>query len=205
MRKVVLWTATLIAVVIALAVVWTWRGRDLAVLNEHFGTVSIHSDPVKSMSYEGSGKGGVLHVNNLDLELSPAKLSDPVPEIGTTKDGHVALSYAGKVFSFGSPTASTDEKLSAVPAAGDNASVEIRRSMIAWPNPFETNFMTGNSPSWKRLLYQQLIWKKSDGASLEMMWRCEQFFYRNDGWTDACMSDPGLTGLIRVEISTASH
>ena len=117
----------------------------------------------------------------------------------------MALSYGGKVFSFGAPTTSADDSLATTPAADDQATLEIRRSILAWPNALEVNFMTGNSPSWKRLRYQRLIWKKSNGATLEMIWRCEQFFYPNDGWTDACMTDPGFTGLIRVEISSASQ
>ena len=110
----------------------------------------------------------------------------------------MALSYAGKVFSFGALTGA--DSLVTAPATGDEASIELRHSAVAWPNPFEMNFMTGKSPSWKRLRYQRLIWKKSGGVKLEMMWRCEQYFYPKDGWTDACMTAPALTGLIRVEI-----
>jgi hypothetical protein len=205
MRKIVFRIGILIAVLIAIAVVWIWRGPDVAAATESFGTILIRSEPVKSISYEGSGKGGVVHINDLKLDLTPANSSDPVPEIGTSKDGQVALSYAGKVFNFGPPSTSANDTLATAPAAGDQAAIEIRRSLIAWPNPFEVNFMTGNSPSWKRLLYQKLIWKKPNGAKLEMTWRCEQFFYRADGWTDACMADPGFTGLIHIEISNASQ
>ncbi len=199
MRKLLV---ALIVIMLA-AVVWIWRGRDLALLSEHFGTVEVRSDAVKSLSYEGSGKGGALHINDLSLDLTPANESKPVPEIGTSKDGQVALSYAGKVFSFAPPTA--PDNIATAPAANDQAAIETRRSILAWPNPFETNFMTGNSPKWKRFSYRKLIWKKSGGSKLEIVWRCEQFYYQNNGWTDACMTDPGLTGLIRVAISSATQ
>jgi hypothetical protein len=76
---------------------------------------------------------------------------------------------------------------------------------MPWPNFFETNFMTGNSPTWKRNRYQKLVWKKPDGTKLEMLWRYEQYSYPNDGWTTAFMTRPGSTGLIRIEISNASR
>jgi len=40
---------------------------------------------------------------------------------------------------------------------------------------------------------------------LEMLWRYEQFYYPQDRWTDALMTLPGATGLIRVEILDASR
>jgi len=43
-------------------------------------------------------------------------------------------------------------------------------------------------------------WKKSSGASLQMLWRYEQFFYTDNGWTSGFMTREGSTGLIRVEI-----
>ena len=61
--------------------------------------------------------------------------------------------------------------------------------------------MTGQSPSWKRHLYYRLIWKKQNGAKLEMIWRYEQYFYPGDGWASGMMTREGVTGLIRVDIS----
>jgi hypothetical protein len=93
------------------------------------------------------------------------------------------------------------ENLATVPLAGDDASIEIRRSILNWPTPFEVNFMTGHSPSWKRHLYYRVRWKKSSGASLEMIWRYEQFFYPGNGWASGFMTHEGSTGLIRVNIN----
>jgi hypothetical protein len=92
------------------------------------------------------------------------------------------------------------ENLATVPPASDDASIEIRRSILNWPTPFEVNFMTGHSPSWKRHLYYRVSWKKSSGANLEILWRYEQFFYPGNGWTSGFMTRKGSTGLIRVDI-----
>jgi hypothetical protein len=72
---------------------------------------------------------------------------------------------------------------------------------LSWPTPFDINFMTGHSPSWKRNLYYALDWRKASGQRLEMVWHYEQYFYPGDGWTSGFMIREGATGLIRVKIS----
>src|SRR4029077_18906399 len=139
-----------------------------------------------------------------DLSLDQAKLSETKPNVGTTKAGQLALSFNGKVFPFGSSN-SQDDKLAASIPAGDTAKISIEHSALAWPNFFEVNYMTGNSPKWKRYIYRKLMWTKANGAKLEMVWRYEQFFYANDGWVQAFMTRPETTGLIRVEISNPSQ
>src|SRR4029077_7350088 len=123
----------------------------------------------------------------------------PSPNIGTTKNDQLALANGGKVFAFG-PARSEAGNLAVVPSTGDDASVKIRRSILSWPTPFEVNFMRGHSPSWKRHLYYRVLWKKSSGATLEMLWRYEQYFYSGNGWASGFMTRQGSTGLIRVEI-----
>ena len=110
---------------------------------------------------------------------------------------------SGKVFPFGpltSTSENTGERLATVPPPGDQAFFAMRHSVLSWPTPFDINFMTGQSPSWKRHIYQEIRWKKSSGAKLEMLWRYEQFFYPGNGWTSGFMTREGSTGLIRVEI-----
>ena len=196
MRKILI--ASLI--VLALAAVWLWRGRDLSILIDRFYAVATSSRSIKTIAYEGSGTGGLLHVDDVALSLNEVVLGGLQPSIGTTKDNQLALSFNGRVFPFG--PASGDNLTATVPA-DDMAFVAIEHSAIPWPNFFEMNFMTGNSPKWKRNLYQKLSWKKPTGAKLEMIWRYEQFYYQQDRWTDALMTRPGATGLIRVEISDA--
>jgi hypothetical protein len=199
MRKILI----ALVLVIALGVLWLWRGRDLSMLVDRFRLIEASSRPIKNIAYEGTGTGGVLHVDDLALSLNEVELGGAQSSIGTTKDNQLALSFNGKVFPFGNVSA-PDALAAAVPA-DDVAFVAIQHSTIPWPNFFEINFMTGNSPKWKRNIYQKLTWTKPTGAKLEMVWRYEQYFYSQDGWTSALMTRERVTGLIRVEISSASR
>jgi hypothetical protein len=197
MRKIVITLAVLIAVVIAFLATWIFYGHQISLLLDRFGTIEMTSARVNSIAYQGNGTGGILHVN--DLELSLNDRNGPGPSIGTTKNDQLAVADRGKVFAFG-PVRTEAENLASVPPAGDDASIEIRRSILNWPTPFEVNFMTGHSPSWKRHLYYRVHWKKSSGANLEMLWRYEQYFYPGNGWASGFMTHQGSTGLIRVDI-----
>jgi hypothetical protein len=75
---------------------------------------------------------------------------------------------------------------------------ETDRGFISWPTPLAINFISGNSPSWKRHLYYRLLWEKPDRQRLELVWRYEQYYY--DRWASGFMTRPGSTGLIRVDI-----
>ena len=158
--------------------------------------------PFNPLRYEGSGTGGILIVNGVSLSLNDLRPGLSL-SVGSTKDNQLALATSGKVFPFGpltSTSENTGERLATVPPSGDQAFLAIRHSVLSWPTPFDLNFMTGQSPSWKRHIYQEIRWKKSSGANLQMLWRYEQFFYPGNGWTSGFMTREGSTGLIRVEI-----
>jgi hypothetical protein len=200
-RKLLITLAILIASVAAALALWIFGGRQLSLFIDRFGTVEIYSTKVNSIAYEGSGTGGWLVVNDLPLGLNDAS-AKIAPSLGSTKDNQFALASSGKIFAFG-PLASTAENggdyLATAPPSGDEAFLVRRRSLLSWPTPFDFNFMTGQSPSWKRHLYYQIRWKKSSGAALAMVWRYEQYFYPRNGWSDNMTREP-FTGLIRVDI-----
>ena len=198
MRRILITLGILIVFLIALLALWTLRGRQLSLCIDRFGTIETASTGINSIIYEGSGSGGILHINDLALGLNDK--NGPTPNIGTTKNDQLGLADRGKVFAFGPPQ-SEAENLKIVPPTGDDAFVEIRRSVLSWPTPFDFNFMTGHSPSWKRHIYYRLLWKKPSGAKLEMLWRYEQYFYPGDGWASVFMTREGSTGLIKVDIS----
>jgi hypothetical protein len=203
MRKILITLAILIAFIIAVLATWIFGGRQISLFLDRFGTIEMTSAQINSLAYEGSGTGGVLRVNDLGLSLNDT--NGPTPSIGTTKNDQLGLANGGKVFAFG-PARSEAENLVIVPPAGDDAFIEIRRSILSWPTPFEVNFMTGHSPSWKRHLYYELRWKKTTGATLDMIWRYEQFFYGQqlipgNGWASGFMTHEGSTGLIQLDIS----
>src|SRR6266702_5318846 len=198
MRKILTTLGILVFFLVALSALWIFGGRQLSLFIDRFETVETASARINSITYEGSGTGGILRVNGLALSLNAADSTCSTPNIGSTKDGQLALAAGGKVFAFGPPR-SEAENLAAVPPAVDDAFIRIRRSALSWPTPFDLNFMTGNSPSWKRHLYYQLLWKKTSGAKLEMLWRYEQYFYPGNGWASGFMTHEGSTGLIRLE------
>ena len=200
MRKILL---TLL-IIVALTVLWLWRGRDLVTFSDRFKLIETNSHPIDAIAYNGEGSGGSFQINDVNLSLDEARLSSGKPNVGTTKDGQLALSYGGRVFPFG-PIPVETQQLRVTRSGEDTAALSVEHSVLAWPNFFEVNFMTGNSPKWKRYIYRKLTWTKPNGSKLEMLWRYEQFFYKNDGWVEAFMVRPETTGLIRVEISNPSR
>ena len=198
MRKILITLGILVAFVIAVVASWIFAGRQISLFLDRFGTIEMTSARINSIAYEGGGTGGILHVNDLALGLNDR--NGPSPNIGTTKNDQLGLADGGKVFAFGPPR-SEAENLSTVPSAGDDVLIEIRRSILSWPTPFDLNFMTGQSPSWKRHLYYRLLWKKPSSAKLEMLWRYEQYFYPGNGWASGFMTHEGSTGLIQLDIS----
>ena len=203
MRKILITVGILVFFVVALSALWIFRGRQLSLFIDRFETIETASARINSIAYEGSGTGGILRVNDLGMSLNDRTPAGVSPSIGSTKDNQFALASGGKVFAFG-PLASagenTGDRLATVPPAGDGAFIRVRESVLSWPTPFDFNFMTGQSPSWKRHIYYQLVWKKSSGATLEMLWRYEQYFYPGNGWGSGFMTREGFTGLIRVDI-----
>jgi hypothetical protein len=198
MRKILITLGIVILSVIAILATWIFEGRQVSLLLDRFVTIEMTSARIHSITYNGRGTGGTLRVN--DLELSLNDRNDPAPSIGTTKNDQLAVADHGKVFALG-PVRSEEENLATVPPSGDDAFIEIRRSVLSWPTPFEINFMTGHSPSWKRHLYYRLLWKKPSGENLEMLWRYEQYFYSDNGWASGFMTYKGSTGLIQLDIS----
>jgi len=186
----------------ALAASWIFKGREISSFIDRYWTVETRSGPIQSVAYEGSGTGGILIANDLSLSLNEVG-SGLALSVGSTKDNQFALATSGRVFPFGpltSTSENTDERLATVPPPGDQAFLAIRHSVLSWPTPFDLNFMTGQSPSWKRHIYYEIRWKKSSGANLEMIWRYEQFFYPGNGWASGFMTRHGSTGLIRIEM-----
>jgi len=202
MRRILILLVTLAVGAAALAALWIFRGREISSFIDRYWTVETRSASIQSIGYEGSGTGGILIVNDVSLSLNDIR-PDLSLSVGLTKDNQLALATSGKVFPFGrltSTSENTGERLATVPPLGDQAFLAIRHSVLSWPTPFDFNFMTGHSPSWKRHIYYEIRWKKSSGAKLQMLWRYEQFLYPSNGWASGFMTRQGSTGLIRIEM-----
>jgi len=203
MRRMLIFLAILAAAVGALAGLWIFQGAGISSLVDRYWTVEIRSIPIQSIAYEGSGSGGNIICNSVTLSLNDVR-PDLSVSIGSTKDNQLALASSGKVFAFGPLDSGSDdsaERLATALPSGDRGFLTTRHSLLSWPTLLEFNFMTGKSPSWKRHIYQEIHWKKSAGANLEMVWRYEQFFYPGNGWTNGLMTRQGSTGLIQVDIN----
>ena len=208
MRKILITFGILVFFVVALSALWIFRGRQLSLFIDRFETIETASARINSIAYEGSGTGGILRVNDLGMSLNDRTPAGASPSIGSTKDNQFALASGRKVFALG-PLKSTTENggdyLAVVPRPGDGAFLVTRHSALSWPTPFDFNFMTGHSPSWKRHMFYELRWKKPSGATLDMVWRYQQNFYGKQlvpdtGWDDGFSVHEGSTGLTRVEI-----
>jgi hypothetical protein len=203
MRKILLAIALLVVLTMLAAGLWVFKGRQISAFADRYGIFENPSEKVTSVGYEGTGTGGVLIANQVRLYLDDVVVPAQRPSTGLSKDGKLALAAGGKVFSLGSlPPGSDDssENLTAAPDKGDDATLTLGYSRLSWPTPFEVNFMTGTSPSWKRHTYQRLTWIKPNGSKLEMLWRYEQYYYKGNGWASPTMTHEGETGLVKIEI-----
>jgi len=204
MRKALITLGILIVLAIALGAAWIFAGQKISVFLDRFSTSETISEEIHSLRYEGNGSGGILFANQVALSLNEAVAPLQPPSVGSSKDGKLALAAGGKVFSFSPLPKAGDETveiMAVTPEKDDDASVSQRHSILSWPTILEFNFMTGKAPTWRRHRYSRLIWEKSNGARLEMVWRYEQYFYPENGWTDANMTRAGSTGLIKIDIA----
>lgn len=202
MRRILILFAIFAVAAAALAALWIFKGREISSFIDRYWTVESRSAPIRSIGYEGSGTGGILIINDVRLSLNDVRPNVSL-SIGSTKSNQLALATSGKVFPFGPLTSiseNTADHLATSLPSGDQAFLVTRHSVLSWPTPFDMNLMTGQSPSWKRNIYQEIQWKKSSGAKLQMLWRYEQFLYPANGWTSGFMTREGSTGLIRVEV-----
>lgn len=202
MRRFLIPLGTLVVGAAAVAVLWIFRGREISSFLDRYWTTEIQSTPIQSIKYEGSGSGGILIVNGVSLSLN-----EPRPglslSVGSTKNNQLALASNDRVFPFGPLRSSSEdgsENLATAPPPADQAFIATRHSVLSWPTPIELNFMSGQSPSWKRHIYQEIRWNKLSGTKLQMLWRYEQFFYPGNGWASGLMTREGSTGLVRVDI-----
>src|SRR5436853_2015319 len=132
MRKILI----VLLLVLALATIWLWRGRDLSMLVDRFHLIEANSRSIKTLVYEGNGTGGILRVDDLDLRLNELAFARAQPNIGTTKDNQLALSFEGKVFPFG-PAEEESGKLRVATPSVDIATFATEHSAIPWRNFFE--------------------------------------------------------------------
>lgn len=196
MRLTIL-TAPIAAIVVG--IVWLSAGRSVTEFADRFITVDVpvaKIDGVENLGGEIRAAGLTLTfggLNNLPLDL----------RLHCNSANMALLKSGGHSFVLGPltipPDGSGRPDFSFVPGRGDEVSLAARRSLVGWPTPFEYTIMV-QSPSWKRYVYYRLVWKKPSGATLIMLWRYEQDYFKGRGWIEPLMMWDFHTGLLRVEI-----
>jgi len=179
------------------AIGWLFAARPLSLFLDRFVTVRVRALPVTPLSC----RFGTISIGDLLLSLSATPDERPI-EVDCDSSSRVVVSVDGRAFELGSRTGPSSG-FEFAPDPGDQVSLTVDRSLVSWPTPFDFNFMTGHSPSWKRHLYYRLRWTKASGASFTTLWRYEQYFYGSDGWANGMMIREGSTGLIGAEIRNA--
>ena len=180
--------------VIGTTIVWLFAARHVSLWLDRLVTVRLRSLPVSPLSCSF----GTISIGDLWLSLS-ATPEERAILVDCDSSSRILVSVDGRAFELGSrvgPSTGFDF----APDPGDQVSLTVDRSLVSWPTPFDLNFITGHSPSWKRHLYYRLHWTKASGASLTTVWRYEQYFYGSDGWASGMMTRAGSTGLIEAKI-----
>jgi hypothetical protein len=196
-------TLIIIAAILGLLIAWLVLGRQLVLLAD---AITTEGEAVPT-SGPFVFSTDALHIANVPLELTTPNGDRETVRVEADATGRVALHAEDKTFPLGTRTdtpAETAVQLAGpydtlfTPDPGDTVTFRTAHSAIAWPTPLELNFMTGKSPSWRRNTYYTLTWRKPDGATLEMTWRYEQWFY--DDWASPQMISPGRTGFLGARI-----
>lgn len=188
-----------VLIVIGLAATWIFASRPIILVLDQIATAAVETLPANSFVYSQDA---------ISVGAFPGWTNLPDGQSG---DFYVAIDVSGRLVlhagkkSFplgvriGPPDVSGRLEIPFARDADDQVALIVERSLLAWPTPLDSNFMTGRTPSWRRNLYYRLSWRKRSGSVLNMVWRYEQGFYADDGWS-SWMIREGATGLIHIDV-----
>jgi hypothetical protein len=199
--RIFLAVLAVLVILVGAAVAWLAAGRWLTLALDHVVTLPVAALPTEPLVYEGER----IRIGDASMTLTGLR-STPFPlQIAVDAENRAVLTTAGRSIVLGLRTSVPDTR--GVPdfdfaaGAGDTLALSVARSLVPWPTPLQINVMGGASPSWKRYLYYRLVWRKPDGARLEMRWRYEQSYLSTTGWTEGYMLYDAMTGLLSATIS----
>lgn len=153
---------------------WVFAGRQVSQLLDRLHKVTLKSQTLGHLGIENVGFG-MLRLNDFRLSTTAPDNHPYSVEMKMEGDGQFVVRSGGHAIALGRKENSSGGTVSL--RNGDHARLQIERSFLSWPTPFEFNFMTGHSPSWRRHIYYRLIWEKAQGGRLEMLWHYEQPSY----------------------------
>ena len=141
---------------VGLAAAWILAGRQLVQLVDHVAPGPAETLPIGRYQYGvteltiGDAKMELFDTNEIPVDI----------RYDVNAAGRLTLHTQGKAFPLGTrigpPRA---DGLPAIPFTSDEGDVVTftrDRSLLAWPTPFEMNWMSGHSPSWRRNAYYRL-------------------------------------------------
>lgn len=183
---------------LALLLTWLAAGRYLVTLLDQITLTTVERRNLEHLLYTD----GVLDLAGTHVDFYNSTYT-PLAELSLSPSGQVILKSGEKQFLLGPgsvlPESHGWPKFEFTKDAGDQALCTIEQSRIAWPTPFEMNFMTGHSPAYKRNAYVRLRWTKRNGAKLHILWKTEQLYYRQDGWSPRRI-EAMVDGLTEINI-----
>lgn len=92
------------------------------------------------------------------------------------------ISWQGKSIALGPVKLCQGKHYEFNPSLGDRVSFTQLYSRLPWPTPFEFSLFSIPMTSWRRHSYRRLLWQKTNGSTLEVIWPDEQGFYKSLGW-----------------------
>jgi hypothetical protein len=205
-RAILIGCAVAIAILVISVAAWLYAApRSLFGDRDAYTAATLPASPI---SFNGTslnfGEKGILPGGTVgELWRGGTDFPKPAATFMVDANNRLVMASAGRRFIFGYRAGSVRDQSGAYPAfaaeSGDTTSLTLKRSSLSWPILFE--FSLGPSPSWRRLAYYHLSWKKPSGAQLTMVWRFEEGYFP-DGWRPSDAGD-GKTGLMSIEIQPA--
>jgi hypothetical protein len=169
-RPILVWS---IVVAACLIIAWLFAGRQIALFLDRFVTLRVESLQLSPLGHDVAN----LRIGEVSLPLTGTDNQRFNPSVLTDSQNRLVLSKGGLSFTLGprlsapDPAGRPDIKFAS--EQGNELSLELKRSTLSRPTPFEINFLGGSTPWWRRHLYYRLEWKKHSGAKLDMLWRFE--------------------------------
>lgn len=168
MRKILLRSAAVAGCFVILILSWIFGGEKISLFVDRFKTIPIASLPVSPLIFEELGMPGSLQIGSLPMSTGMPNYKRFPLQLTANASQHLVLLSHGKSFALGpiAPGGTTSGSgIAFLPEDSDKVSFVTERSLLSWLTPFDFNFMTGQSPSWKRHLYYRLTWIKPSGAN----------------------------------------
>jgi hypothetical protein len=171
--------------ILGAAAAWLFTSPYLSAVIDQFFTVASGTLPADYFELRPTE----FVIGQRIWSLNGGSLKAPSFRLAPGSLGRMTLGSSGQTFTFGPiqmySNSTPDFYYQFAPDKGDEITFTQSRSWLAWKTPFQFNIMGGATISWRRHSYYRLLWKKSSGAAIKMVWRDEQDFYTGYGWSDA--------------------